>query len=65
MSARGSANVWGSCSHLGEALGKNNLVALLNEVAEGESIASSVAGCEALVGHVEEGEELLLLYERM
>lgn len=32
-----------------------------NKVANGESIASNVSRSEALVGHIEEGEEFLLL----
>ena len=36
-------------------------MALLNEVANGECVASGVTGGEALVSHVEEGEGLLLL----
>ena len=40
---------------LGEGLGQAGLVALLNEVAERESVLVGVARGEALVGHVEEG----------
>ena len=36
-------------------------MALLDEMADGERILRRVARCKALVGHVEEGEELLLL----
>jgi hypothetical protein len=40
---------------LGEGLSQAGLVALLNEVAERESVLVGVAGSEALVSHVEEG----------
>ena len=41
---------------LGERLSKADVVALLDEVADGEGILVGVARGEALVGHVEEGE---------
>ena len=44
---------------LSERLAEKDLVALLNEVADGEGVAVDVARGEALVGHVEEGEVLL------
>ena len=44
-----------------KALRESHLVALFNEVAEGKGIASSVTGGEALVSHIEEGEEAFLL----
>lgn len=39
-------------------------MALLNEVADSEGIASSVTRGEALVGHIEEGEEAFFLDNR-
>jgi len=39
-------------------------VALLNKVADSKGVASSITRGEALVGHVEEGEETLLLDDR-
>lgn len=46
---------------LREGLGERDLVALGDEMADGVRVAGGGAGGEALVGHVEEGEELLLL----
>lgn len=46
---------------LGERLRDSNLMALCNKVADSESISRDVARSEALVGHIEEGEELPLL----
>ena len=46
---------------LGEGLGQAGLVALLNEVAERESVLVGVARGEALVGHVEEGVVVAVL----
>ncbi|KAI6768913.1 hypothetical protein HG531_011102 [Fusarium graminearum] len=46
---------------LGERLAKSNVVALLNEVANSESILVGVTTGKALVSHVEEGEVTLLL----
>lgn len=46
---------------LGKRLGERDLVSLGYEVADGKGIARGGAGGEALVGHVEEGEELPLL----
>jgi hypothetical protein len=48
---------------LREGLAKSDLVALRHEVARSERVERDIAGGEALVGHVEEGEELLLLEE--
>lgn len=41
---------------LGERLAEGNLLALLDEVADGKGVGVGVAAGEALVGHVEEGE---------
>jgi hypothetical protein len=49
---------------LRERLAERDLVTLAHEVAWGERIVCDVAGREALVGHVEEGEVLLVLEER-
>lgn len=46
---------------LGETLAESDLVALGDEVADGECITVDVSRGEALVGHVEEGEVALLL----
>ena len=46
---------------LRERLAERDLVALRHEVAGRERVRGDVARREALVGHVEEGEELLLL----
>jgi hypothetical protein len=48
-------------THLGEALAQRDLVALLDKVAQRVRVGVGVAGREALVGHVEEGEVVLLL----
>ena len=48
-------------AYLGKALCKGDLVALFHKVPDGERVLGSVSGGEALVGHVEEGEEGLLL----
>lgn len=47
---------------LGERLAESDVVALLDEVAGSESILVSVTAGKALVGHVEEGEVVLLLH---
>ena len=39
-------------------------MALLNEVADGKGIPSSITRGKALVGHIEEGEEALFLDNR-
>jgi len=46
---------------LSERLGEGDLVSLGHKVAHGKGITAGRAGGETLVGHVEEGEELLLL----
>ena len=46
---------------LRERLSQSDLVTLSNKVAKGKGITGDVSRSEALVGHVEEGEELLLL----
>jgi hypothetical protein len=46
---------------LGKGLAQSNVVALLNEVADSESILVGVTASKTLVGHVEEGKVLLLL----
>lgn len=46
---------------LRERLSKSDLMTLSNKVAKRESITGDVSRSEALVGHIEEGEELLLL----
>jgi hypothetical protein len=46
---------------LGKGLAERNLVALLDEVADGKGILDCRARGKTLVSHVEEGEELLLL----
>jgi hypothetical protein len=48
---------------LGEGLAQSNVVALLDEVAGSEGILVSVTAGETLVGHVEEGEVVLLLHD--
>lgn len=48
---------------LGKALAQSDVVALLDEVAGSEGILVSVTAGEALVGHVKEGEVLLLLQD--
>lgn len=48
---------------LGERLGEGNLVALRDEVTDGKGVAGCRARGEALVRHVEEREEFLLLHE--
>ena len=59
---RESANTFTVETHvLREGLGEGDLVTLLNEMAEGEGILSSVSRGETLICHVKEGEELLLL----
>lgn len=45
----------------GEGLAESNLVALLDEVADGKGVLDGGAGSKALVSHIEEGEELLLI----
>ena len=58
------ANTFAVETHvLREGLGQSDLVTLLDEVADGESVLSGVSGSETLVRHVEEGEEFLLLDE--
>ena len=46
---------------LGVRLGEADVVAVGDELADGEGVLVHVAGGEALVGHVEEGVEVLLL----
>jgi hypothetical protein len=46
---------------LGETLAQGNRESLLDKVSDGESVDFKVTGCEALVGHVEEGKVVLLL----
>ena len=46
---------------LREGLRHDDLVAFRHEVADRKSVASKITRSKALVGHVEEGEELLLL----
>ena len=46
---------------LGEGLGQADVVALLDEIADGKGVLVDVAGSEALVGHVEEGVVALVL----
>jgi hypothetical protein len=48
---------------LGERLAQRNLVALRDKVAGSKSISGDVTRGEALVSHVKEGEELLLVEE--
>ena len=48
---------------LREGLGQSDLVTLLDEVTDGERVVCGVSGGETLIGHVEEGEELLFLDE--
>ena len=48
---------------LRERLGQSDLVALLDEVADGEGVLGGVSGGETLVRHIEEGEEFVLLDE--
>lgn len=43
---------------LGEGLRDAEFESLRDEVADGPGVAGQVAGCEALVGAVEEGEEV-------
>ena len=45
---------------LGEALGEKHVVALINEVSVGKCVLVHISGGEALVGHVEVGEEVLI-----
>jgi len=47
-----------------KALRKGDLVALLDEVSNGKGVASGVTGGKALIGHIEEREETLLLDNR-
>lgn len=47
---------------LGEGLAQGDLVALLNEVADGVGIFVSVTGCEPLVRHVKEGKMAAVLH---
>ena len=62
MSARNSALHPRLSYHvLGKALAQAEIVALLDEVTEGKGVLVGVAAGKALVGHVKEGEELLLL----
>ena len=57
-----STNAFAVETHiLREGLGESDLVTLFNEVTDGKGILGSVSGGEALVCHVEEGEELLFL----
>jgi len=59
-----STNAFAIETHiLRERLGQSDLVALLNEVTDGERVLGGVPGGETLVRHVEEGEELLFLDE--
>jgi len=44
-----------------KALRERNLVALLDEVANGKGVASGVTRGKALVSHIEEGKEAFLL----
>jgi hypothetical protein len=53
--------MFGTYHVLGERLAKSNVVALLNKVANSESILVGVTTGEALVSHIEEGEVTLLL----
>ena len=46
---------------LGETLGKADVVALLNKVAQSKGVLVSVTAGETLVGHIEEGEVSLVL----
>ncbi len=48
----------------GKALREGDLVALLDEVADGKGVASGITRGKALVCHIEEGEEALLLDNR-
>jgi hypothetical protein len=48
---------------LGEGLAQSDVVALLDEVTGSEGILVSVTAGKALVGHVEEGEVVLLLHD--
>ena len=45
---------------LREGLGQSDLMALLNEMTDGEGVVGGVSRGETLIRHVEEGEELLL-----
>merc|ERR1719480_307255 len=45
---------------LGEALGEQHVVALINEVSVGKCVLVHISGGEALVGQVEVGEALLV-----
>lgn len=49
---------------LGEGLRDAQLEALLDEVADGPGVADQVAGCEALVSGVEEGEVRTRAHDR-
>ena len=46
----------------GERLGYDHLEAFLDEVADSVSVFLETAGGETLIGHVEEGEEIVLLH---
>lgn len=48
---------------LGERLCESDLVALFDEVSDGEGVTSGIARGETLVGHVEEREEFPLFYD--
>src|SRR5699024_737312 len=45
---------------LGKRLGQHQLVAFFNKQSHSGGIAVNVTGCEALIGHVEEWEEVAL-----
>jgi hypothetical protein len=55
------AKVECSGAYLSEGLRESNLVTFLDKVPNCVGILCGVPGCEALVGHIEEGEELTLL----
>ena len=48
----------------GKALREGDLVALLDEVADGKGVANGVTRGKTLVSHIKEGEEALLLDNR-
>lgn len=47
---------------LGEGLGQHDIVALFNEVAHRPGITINISTSEALIGHVEEHEQIPLLW---
>jgi hypothetical protein len=51
-------------AYLGKGLGKGNLVALFNKVTDSVGVLGGVARGEALVGHIEKGEQLAVLLSR-